>query len=104
MMSTRSTTTTLPPTPTRRATSKPSKKRAVKKTRPEPRATLEETPRGVFLEGVHIRFVISLGPLSADERVVEETTRHAVVEKVGPSAETAIPLDRRTNRAEGRRS
>jgi hypothetical protein len=37
-------TTTLPPTPTRHATSKPSKKRAVKKTRPEPRAVLKETP------------------------------------------------------------
>jgi hypothetical protein len=41
MMSTRST-TTLPPTPRRRAKSKPSKKRAVKKTRPEPRGALEE--------------------------------------------------------------
>jgi hypothetical protein len=50
------------------------------------------------------RFLIMLEHLSADERVVEETTGYAVVEKVGPGAQTAILLDRRNDRAEARRS
>jgi hypothetical protein len=50
------------------------------------------------------RFLIRREHLSADERIVEETTGYAVVEKVGPGAQTAILLARRTDRAEARRS
>jgi hypothetical protein len=50
------------------------------------------------------RFLIRREHLSADERVVEETTRYAVVEKVGPGAQTAILLDRRNDQGKARRS
>jgi hypothetical protein len=50
------------------------------------------------------RILVRLEHLSADERIVEETTGYAVVEKVGPGARTAILLDRRNDRAEARRS
>lgn len=50
------------------------------------------------------RFLIRLEHRSGDERVVEKTTGYAVVEKVGPGAQTAILLDRSNGRAEARRS
>jgi hypothetical protein len=47
------------------------------------------------------RFLIKSEHLSADDRVVQETAVFAVVEKVGPGAETAILLDPR-KRASGK--
>jgi hypothetical protein len=41
------------------------------------------------------RFVTKPEHVSSDERVVQETARYVVIEKVGPSAETAILLDPR---------
>jgi hypothetical protein len=46
------------------------------------------------------RFLIRVDHQSGDERVVAETMGYAVVEKVGSGAETAILLDRRTERSE----
>ena len=48
------------------------------------------------------RFLLNGDHIGADDRIVDETDGYVVVEKIGPSAESAILLDPRRQRRDSR--